>query len=332
MRVGMGGFALVEWNALMRRGAAARMEIPGGLPVYERKRGRPVKLRPAPVVAAVHDLSCVGRCALTVVLPTLAVMGVQGVPLPTAVLSTHTGGFTDLAAQTLDGFMGDCVAHWKALRLKLDAVYSGYLATVAQVDLVHDLIGYGRDTNGALAVVDPVMGDEGELYSAIPRDMPAAMKTLCDAADLITPNLTEAALMLDRPYREDALTNDEIYDMLRGFDARHTVITSVTLGDGRPANVYRTRGENGFWICPYRRVPVHYPGTGDLFASVLTGALVRGDALHDAVALASEHVRRVMEESSRTEGEPRYGVQLERTLGWLVHPAPAEYDSAFVPM
>ncbi len=291
-----------------------------------------MKRKAAPVVAAVHDLSCVGRCALTVVLPTLAVMGVQPVPLPTAVLSTHTGGFSDMAAQTLDDFMSDCVAHWKALNLKIDAVYSGYLATVDQVQLVADLIDYARGTNSALAVVDPVMGDEGQLYSAIPRDMPAAMKTLCDAADLITPNLTEAALMLDMPYREDGLTNDEIYDMLRGFNARHTVITSVVLADGRPANVYRTQGESGFWVCPYRRVPVHYPGTGDLFASVLTGALVKGEPLRDAVALASDYVRRVMEESSETEGEPRYGVQLERTLGWLVNPAAIEDASAFIAM
>ncbi len=297
------------------------------------KRGsRAVKRKAAPVVAAVHDLSCVGRCALTVVLPTLAVMGVQPVPLPTAVLSTHTGGFSGMAAQTLDGFMAGCVAHWKALNLKIDAVYSGYLATVDQVRLVADLIGYARGTNSALAVVDPVMGDEGQLYSAIPRDMPAAMKTLCDAADLITPNLTEAALMLDAPYREDGLTNAEIYDMLCGFNARHTVITSVVLLDGRPANVYRTRDENGFWVCPYRRVPVHYPGTGDLFASVLTGALVKGEPLRDAVALASDYVRRVMEESSETEGEPRYGVQVEKTLGWLVQPAAVEDESAFIAM
>ena len=291
-----------------------------------------MKLHPAPAVAAVHDLSCVGRCALTVVLPTLAVMGVQPVPLPTAVLSTHTGGFSNMAAQTLDGFMDDCVAHWQALHLKLDAVYSGYLATVAQAELVARLIAYARETNGALAIVDPVLGDEGRLYSAIPRDMPAAMKALCDGADLITPNLTEAALMLNVPYREDGLTNAELYAMLCGFNARHTVITSVTLADGRPANVYRSRGEKGFWICPYRRVPVHYPGTGDLFASVLTGALVKSASLHDAVALASDYVRRVMEESSRTEGEPRYGVQLEKTLGWLLNPPAIEEQSAFVPM
>ena len=288
-----------------------------------------MKRKPAPVVAAVHDLSCVGRCALTVVMPTLAVMGVQPVPLPTAVLSTHTGGFTHMATQALDGFMGDCVAHWKTLNLKIDAVYSGYLATVGQVQRVAELIDYARGTNDALAVVDPVMGDDGQLYSAIPRDMPSAMKTLCDEADLITPNLTEAALMLNAPYHEDAMTNEEIYALLCGFRARHTVITSVRLDDGRPANVYRTQGEKGFWVCPYRRVPVHYPGTGDLFASVLTGSLVKGMSLRDAVSLASDYVRRVMEESSDTEGEPRYGVQLERTLGWLIDPAPIGDGSTF---
>lgn len=292
-----------------------------------------MQLKPAPSVAAVHDLSCAGRCALTVVIPALAAMGVQPIPLPTAVLSTHTGGFDDMAVQSLDSFMVRCVEHWRALHLKLDAVYSGYLAEVSQVELVRVLIDYARSTSeNALSVVDPAMGDEGALYSAIPRDMPAAMKTLCDGADVITPNLTEAALMLNAPYREAALSNGEIYDLLCGFGARQTVITSVTLPDGRAANVYRSRGERGFWVCPYRRVPVHYPGTGDLFASVLTGALVTGCDLSQGVALAGEHVRRVMELSSRTEGEARYGVQLETTLPWLIERAVPDVKSEFIAM
>lgn len=289
--------------------------------------------QPAPTVAAVHDLSCVGRCALTVVLPTLSALGVQPIPLPTAVLSTHTGGFEDMAVQSLDGFMARCVEHWKALHLRLDAVYSGYLAEVGQVELVRALIGYAKTTaEGAISVVDPAMGDEGALYSAIPRDMPAAMKTLCDEADVITPNLTEAALMLGRPYREGPLSYSEIYEMLSGFQASSVVITSMTLPDGRAANVYRSRGERGFWVCPYRRVPVHYPGTGDLFASVLTGALLTGSDLPSAVALAGDYVRRVMEKSSLTAGEPRYGVQLETSLKWLIDRIEPQEQSFFVEM
>lgn len=292
-----------------------------------------MQLKPAPAVAAVHDLSCAGRCALTVVIPALAAMGVQPIPLPTAVLSTHTGGFDDMAVQSLDGFMTRCVEHWRSLHLRLDAVYSGYLAEVSQVELVRALIAYARSTSdGALSVVDPAMGDEGALYSAVPRDMPAAMKSLCDEADVITPNLTEAALMLNAPYREAALSKGEIYDLLCGFGARRTVITSVILPDGRAANVYRTRGERGFWACPYQRVPVHYPGTGDLFASVLTGSLVTGEELAWGVAFAGEHVRRVMELSSRTAGEARYGVQLEKTLGWLIEKSVPEVKCEFIAM
>ena len=154
----------------------------------------------APSVAAVHDMSCVGRCALTVVIPALAAMGVQPVPLPTAVLSTHTGGYKNMAVRDLTDYIPECIDHWKTLDLKLDAIYSGYLASVEQADMVRSLITWQKKENGALVIVDPVMGDEGKLYSAIPQNMPSYMKKLCDEADLITPNLTEASLMLNLPY------------------------------------------------------------------------------------------------------------------------------------
>ena len=288
--------------------------------------------RTAKTVAAVHDLSCLGRCALTVVIPTLAAMGVQPVPLPTAVLSTHTGGFAGMASRDLSGFIPECIEHWKQLGVRLDAVYSGYLASVGQADVVKELIDWQRRENGALAVVDPVMGDEGQMYSAIPHDMPAHMKELCDEADLITPTLTEAALMLDAPYPEGEMDHESIFRFLKGVDARCTVLTSVRLEGSRYANAYRERGEEGFWLCPYRRVPVHYPGTGDLFASVLTGALTGGEPIHAAVALASDFVRRVMEESYLTDAQPRYGVQLELALKYLIDRQEPEEKPVFIAM
>ena len=152
----------------------------------------------APSVAAVHDMSSVGRCALTVVIPALAAMGIQPIPLPTAVLSTHTGGYSGMATRDLTEYMDECIDQWKGLSLRLDAVYSGYLASVGQEETVRRLMQWQKKENDALLVVDPVMGDEGRMYSAIPADMPFYMRRLCNEADVITPNLTEAALMLMR--------------------------------------------------------------------------------------------------------------------------------------
>ena len=287
--------------------------------------------RPAKSVIAVHDLSCLGRCALTLVIPTLAAMGVQPLPLPTAVLSAHTG-FSGVAVRHLDGFMADCATHWKALGLSANAVYSGYLANEAQVDLVEDLIDWQRGEHGALAIVDPAMADNGRLYSGLPAGMPAAMRRLCARADVITPNLTEAALMLGRPYADGPMENARLYKLLCGFEAAHVVITSAVLSDGTHANLCRAQGEAGFWACPYRRVGAAFHGTGDLFASVLTGALVTGAGVQEAVARAGDFVRRVIETSVACGAAEREGVQLEIALRHLLAPEPVEFSPRFIPM
>ena len=138
-------------------------------------------MQPVKTAAVIHDLSGVGRCALTVVLPVISAMGIQACPVPTAVLSTHTGGFDNMASVDLTDLMGDYLAHWRSLGLRFDAVYSGYLANCAQAEHVMRLM---RESGG-LSVVDPVMGDEGEMYSALPADIPAEMHMLCAAADVI---------------------------------------------------------------------------------------------------------------------------------------------------
>lgn len=281
----------------------------------ERKKGI------APAVAAVHDLSCVGRCALTVAIPALAAMGVQPVPLPTAVLSTHTGGYRNMAVRDLTSFIPECIAHWKQIGLKLDAVYSGYLAGVEQAEMVRSLIEWQKAENGALAVIDPVMGDEGVMYSAIPQDMPEHMRKLCDHADLITPNLTEAALMLGIPYPKGPMDIGEIMSMLDGFGAKVTIITSVALTDGRHVNVCRVRDTDESFLCAYNRIPSHYPGTGDLFTSVLTGFMLRGYSPEEAMRRATAFLEKTIADSWQAQTEVRAGVQLEIALRYLLDEA-----------
>lgn len=292
---------------------------------------RDAAFSPAKSVIAVHDLSCFGRCALTLVIPTLAAMGVQPVPLPTAILSTHTA-FSGVAVQHLDEFMPACLNHWKELGVTADAVYSGYLADAGQVDLVKEIISWQRATHDTLAVVDPAMADNGKLYSGVPRDMPKAMKRLCDEVDVITPNVTEAALMLDRPCAVGPMDNAGLFALLSGFSAENVVITSAILAGGEHANVCRARGEAGFWVCPYRRVGAAYHGTGDLFTSVLTGALLKGADVKDAVRQAGGFVRRVIEQSVACGADPRLGVQLEATLKCLMEPDEAQEEPRFVAM
>ncbi|MBQ2956955.1 MAG: pyridoxamine kinase [Clostridia bacterium] len=272
----------------------------------------------APMVAAVHDLSCVGRCALTVVIPALAAMGIQPVPLPTAVLSTHTGGYNGMAVRDLSGFMPECIEHWKTLGIRFSAVYSGYLADVGQVDTVRKLIEWQKQVSDALAVVDPVMGDGGKLYSAMPKEMPEHMLKLCSGADVITPNLTEASLMLGIPYPDGPMKTDELISMLERFEAKAAVLTSVTLTDGRHVNACRIRDTGEIYLCAYERIPVHFPGTGDLFASVLTGEMLRGSAPQEAMRLATAFLERTIAESHGCGAPVREGVQLERALKYLL--------------
>jgi len=272
----------------------------------------------SPTVAAVHDLSCVGRCALTVVIPVLAAMGIQPCPLPTAVLSTHTGGYRDIAMRDLTGFMEECVGHWRSLGLRFDAVYSGYLATVTQAETVLRLIEWQEESDDPLIVVDPVMGDDGKLYSSMPSDMPAEMCRLCAKADLITPNMTEVALLTGTPYDLTPRTPAQIEAMFSALDAKCAVVTSVPLPNGRWANVLKRRGERGYWQAAFEPVPVHYPGTGDLFTSVMTGALVLGASPQSAMARATRFVRSVVARSEQVGGEVRSGVQLESGLAELM--------------
>jgi pyridoxine kinase len=223
-----------------------------------------------------------------------------------------------------------CVERWKALDLRFDAVYSGYLNGAAQIGIVEDIISWQRNAGSPLVVVDPVMGDGGALYSSMPSRMPADMRRLCGYADLITPNMTEAALLTGAEYSLSPRSPKEIFDMLRALSALGagtSIITSVPIKgkiEGKKwANVLYRRGERGFFTCEFERARVDYPGTGDLFASVLTGALVSGALvsgapLTDALGLATGFVRHVVDESILLGGETRAGTHFERHLHMLI--------------
>ena len=288
------------------------------------------KRLPPPRIAAIHDLSCFGRCALTVIIPTLSVMGYQVVPIPTAFLSTHTGGFTDLHFRDLTADMEATSEHFDRLGIAFRAIYTGFLGSAEQIRTVSEIIerfGSTPDESGKqpLILVDPVMGDDGALYSTYTPELMRGMRELCHHAHLLTPNLTEACFLTDTPYQdtlemdpEEAIAfADVLLDKLRTVTDGRIVITGIALTNGTLANVGRDEGGTRFTVIRPHEAQ-HYPGTGDLFASVLLGKLLDGVSFPDAVAVAADFTGTVMHDSATIDTLARDGVALEYHLGRLI--------------
>lgn len=285
---------------------------------------------PPPRIAAVHDLSCVGRCALTVVLPTLSVMGYQTVPIPTALLSSHTGGFENLYFRDLTEDMHGISDHFSRLALSFRAIYTGFLGSEAQIRTVEELIERFAgvpDESGRepLILIDPVMGDDGELYSTYTPALASGMRALCHRAHVLTPNLTEACLLTDTPYVDPRTLSDGALDAMIGrllerlsvYGAKRTVITGIERADGGVENV-GIDGDGKVFSVVREKLGVSYPGTGDLFASVLLGRLLEGKHFSDAVADAAGFVGEVIAASAQVDSPARMGVSLEPLLGRLI--------------
>ncbi len=266
-------------------------------------------------VAAIHDLSGYGRCALTVILPVISAMGIQCVTVPTALLSTHTGGFTDFVFRDTTDFISPCCKHYKELGVHFDAVYSGFLASEEQVDCC---IEFFEAFPSALKIIDPVMGDDGTAYQSYTKGLIERTKELVTYADIITPNLTEAALLLDEKYPERLSEKD-----VQGWAERlcekagAAVITGVPMSDGSFANASYDKNNGEFRLHRWERIPISYPGTGDIFASVFTGAVLKGKTISEATAYASDFCELAINATLNSGEQVRNGVEFERVLGYL---------------
>ncbi|MBS6941945.1 MAG: pyridoxamine kinase [Clostridiales bacterium] len=270
-------------------------------------------------VLAVHDLSCVGRCSLTVALPILSAAGLEASALPTAVLSTHTGGFTGMTFRDLTQDLPAIFQHWKTLDLAFDAIYTGYLGSAEQVALVEQLFDAFRGEQTKI-IVDPVMGDHGKLYPGMSEKMPQLMKWLCQRADVIVPNQTEAALMLGRPYLEtpDQAEVDDLMQALREMTRASVVLTGISPEEGKLGAAVYDR-ETGQSACPAApHMPGSYHGTGDVYASALTGAYMAGKTLVQAAQIAADFTQQSIVETLPLGLETRYGVCFERALPQLL--------------
>lgn len=276
----------------------------------------------APRIAAIQDISGFGRCSLTVVLPVLSAMGSQCCPLLTASLSAHTAFPPSDKATFLDltGQMEGTTAHWAELGVTFDAIYSGFLGSADQIRIIERFYQQFRGEHTRV-LVDPVMGDHGKPYRTCTPDLCAKMRQLADQADCITPNWTEAALLLDEDYANRPTEETGIRNWLERLSLdskRSVVLTGVSLTEGQIGAGYfdRITGTTGFAMA--HQEPAHFPGTGDLFASVLLGALMRGDELPGSVRQAVDFVQRCVACTLEVGTQPLEGVQFEPLLKELV--------------
>lgn len=273
--------------------------------------------RPARV-AAIHDLSGFGRCSISVILPVLSAMGVQVCPVLTAVLSAHTGGLGDVVFRDLTDYIHPTLEHYKKLGIDFEAVYSGFLGSEEQVG---SCLEFFKAYPNALKVVDPVMGDNGKAYKTCGESLQKGMKELVAVADLITPNKTEAAMLLGESYNTSPMSRSEARSLLLRLSRlgpKCVVVTGVELASGELANIGYD-GENGsFWYVPCEYVPVSYPGCGDIYASVLTGAMLGGASLPIAMGKATAFAELCVKTTFSYGSDPRYGVMLESVLGSLI--------------
>ena len=267
-------------------------------------------------IAAIHDISCFGKCSLTVALPVISAAGIEVSVIPTAVLSTHTGGISGWTYRDLTEDILPVIDHWQSLGLQFDALYTGFLGSFAQLDIVAEVFDRLKSPKSTI-IVDPVMADNGELYKLFPSDFPAGMRKLCTRADVVVPNITETILMLDEPYQEGPYTPAYIEGLLKkvaGLGPRQVILTGVhfdkqSLG---AASYDRVSGDIDYAFSDW--IEGYYHGTGDVFASALTAALLTGINLPRSVEIAVDYTVGSIRRTIAAGTDIRFGVDFERGI------------------
>lgn len=267
-------------------------------------------------ILTIQDISCVGQCSMTVALPILSACGVETCILPSAVLSTHTGGFQKPVVRDLTEDIPAVWDHWKREKIDFDAVYTGYLGSIRQIEMVKEIIA-DRKAAGGITVVDPAMADHGKLYSGFDSAYAEAMTGLCREADIILPNITEACMMTGHPYREkyDAAYIAQLMDQLSRQNHGVIVLTGVSFEPGETGAMLREKGKDHYYS--HEKIPQSYHGTGDIFASAFVGACMQGKTCEEAVRIAADFTALCIH---NTYQDPAhwYGVKFETALPSLI--------------
>lgn len=270
-------------------------------------------------VAAIHDISGMGKCSLTVALPILSAAGVRTSIMPTAVLSTHTGGFTGFTYRDLTSDLLPFAEHWSSLHVHFDALYSGFLGSFEQLDIVSRIFDILR-AEDTLVMVDPVMADNGKLYSVYTPDFPQGMAKLCAKAGLIVPNMTEAAFLLGNAYREgpyDRAYVEKTVRALARLGAPRIVLTGVWFGDDKLGAACYEKASDTVAYAFNEKIEGCYHGTGDIFGSALLAGLMRGLALPAATQLAVDFTTGSVRRTRAAGTDVRFGVDFEEELPML---------------
>ena len=270
-------------------------------------------------LVAINDISGFGKCSLTVALPVISAAGVETICMPTAVLSTHTGGFTGYTYRDLICDMPDISAHWKSIDLKPDAIYSGFLGSFDQIDIVKKFAeDFKREDN--LFIADPCMADHGKMYAIFDKKFAKAMAELCSKADIILPNITEACFMTETEFVSGLHTEKYIETLLNkllDMGAKNVILTGVTFEEDKLGAVFMGQDRVAKYYFQ-ERLPGMYHGTGDVFASSFCGAILNGISYYDAMGIAVRYVCDCIKRTQSMENPITYGVDFERGIPFYI--------------
>ncbi len=267
-------------------------------------------------ILTIQDISCFGQCSLTVALPILSACGVETVIIPSAVLSTHTNKFTGFTFRDLTDDIPSIAAHWKKEGIDFDAIYTGYLGSVRQIDMVTDIFNTLSRKN-CVKIVDPAMADNGKLYYGFDDTYAAAMTKLCAEADIVLPNITEACFMTGHEYKEKYDEN-YVYSVLESLEKagmKDIVLTGISYDDETTGVIVKTGDDIQYYT--HKKLPVGSHGTGDVFASAFSGALLRGKTEFDSARVAANYTLRCIENTVGDESH-KYGVKFETAIPYLL--------------
>ena len=268
-------------------------------------------------ILTIQDISCVGQCSLTVALPILSACGVETCVLPSAVLSTHTAGFTGFTVRDLSDDMPAIKNHWLKEGIRFDAIYTGYLGSTQQIGYVADIFAETA-TEGCVKVVDPAMADNGKLYPAFDQVYVEGMKGLCAKADYVVPNITEACFLAGVEYRTeyDRAYIDLLLQKLTTIGCKNIILTGVSYAPGKTGIVVFENGSYAYY--EHQLLPNSCHGTGDIYASAFVGAFVRGKSAYDAAAIAANYTMECIRYTATLDNH-WYGAAFEPVLGKLIN-------------
>jgi Pyridoxal/pyridoxine/pyridoxamine kinase len=267
-------------------------------------------------VVAIHDISGFGKCSLTVALPIISAAGIETTVLPTAVLSTHTGGFSGFTYRDLTEDIQPIADHWKSLNIEFDAIYTGFLGSFEQLDLVGRFFDSFK-TKDNLILVDPVMADNGELYKIFSPEFALGMRDLCKKADIIIPNLTEASFMLEEEYNPGPYSEEYIECLLKKLSAlgpKKVVLTGVFFNEEELGAATYDADTDEIAYSFEKRIPGYFHGTGDVFGSALLAALLNNFNLNEAAAIAVRFTTSAIRKTAAAGTDIRFGVNFEQTI------------------